>query len=109
MINLNALLFILVLVLVAVYWRGALGARERVMETARKAVVQVGAQLLDQTVSMQWMKLYRAPGAGVGIRRFYRFEFSLTGDDRRTGRVVVDGQRIRHCELHMPDGNLILD
>lgn len=109
MIDLNALLFILVLVLAAAYWRGALGARERVMATARKAVAQVGAQLLDQTVSMEWMKLYRTPGGGVGIRRFYHFEFSLTGDDRRTGRVVVDGRRIRHCELHMPDGNLILD
>ena len=109
MINLNALLFIFLLILVAAYWRGALGVRERVLATARKAVDQVGAQLLDQTVSMAWMKLCRTQSGGVAIRRCYRFEFSLAGDDRRMGRVVIDGRRVRHCELQMPEGNLILD
>ena len=108
MIDLGALLLILILVLVAVYWRGALGARERVLDAARRAVEQVNAQWLDQTVSMERMKLIRAPGGGIGIRRFYRFESSLAGDDRRMGRVVVDGQRVRHCELLMPEGKLIL-
>ena len=109
MIDFNALLLILVLILIAAYWRGTLGVRERAAAAARKAVDQTRAQWLDQSISLERMQPYRMSKGGVGLRRFYRFEFSLVGDDRRTGRVIVEGRRIRHCELDMPEGRLIFN
>ena len=110
MIDFDALLLILGLILAAAYWRAALGIHERAVAAARKAVDQTGAQWLDQAVSLERIQPYWARRWGLPtLRRYYRFEFSLAGDDRRTGRVVVEGRRIRYCELHMPDGHLIFD
>jgi hypothetical protein len=85
------------------FWYDSMQARERTLAACRRACRRINAQLLDETVALDRMRLARRQGQLVIARR-YRFEFSLAGDDRRAGWVHLLGSRITDLQMEYPEG-----
>jgi uncharacterized protein DUF3301 len=75
-------------------WFDSSGAREAGVKAARFACESENLQFLDDTVSIDHLKLARNDDGQVMLRRVYKFEFSDTGDNRRNGSVVLLGSRV---------------
>ena len=93
------LLLILSLFLVLWIWRDNLGAREKALSVSRRACEQLGAQLLDDTVSLVKVRLCRTNAGTMALCRFYDFDFSLDGEHRRSGSISMKAQRIEDIVL----------
>lgn len=90
---------ILVLLLLALAWHDALGARELARAHARRLCSQARLQLLDETVSLRRLRLRRPTGQSLQLQREYAFEVSSNGNDRLTGHVRLAGQRLQSWSL----------
>lgn len=78
----------------AVFWHDALGARERANEAARETCVATGGVLLDGTVAFRSLKVVRGVGGRLAFERTYLFDYTLDGNTRRQGFIVMFGQRV---------------
>ncbi len=76
------------------FWHDALGARDRANEAARETCVATGGALLDGTVAFRSLKLVRGAGGRLAFERTYLFDYTLDGNTRRQGFVVMFGQRV---------------
>ena len=76
------------------YWFDSLKAREIGVDTARRACAREGVQFLDETVVGQGLRLARDDDGRVVLRRGYAFEYSVGGDDRNAGSVVLEGREV---------------
>lgn len=76
------------------FWLDTLKARDGGIAAARAACNSEGLQLLDDTVSLDSLRLARSDEGRVMLRRVYDFEYSDTGDNRRRGSVVLLGHRV---------------
>ena len=93
-------LFVLLLLALAVWFvSDSLKAREAAHAAARRACEEAGVQFLDDTVSQSGMRLTRNADGRVTFERYFRFEFSPTGDDRQQGRVRLLGGRVQEVNL----------
>lgn len=79
---------------VAWLWLDSLKAREAAVAAAREACAVEGLMLLDDTVSISMVRPARDENGHMKLKRAYEFEFSDTGDNRRTGSVVLLGRRV---------------
>lgn len=89
-------------------WHDSMRARELTLITCRRACRQVSAQLLDETVALEQLRLARNRHGRLVIARRYRFEFSLEGDDRRAGWVRLLGAEIQILQMDHPDGSTLI-
>ncbi len=88
------LLVLLALGAVVWFWFDSLKAREIGIEAARRACTREGVQFLDETVAGQGLRLARDDNGRVLLRRGYAFEYSVGGDDRNAGSVVLEGREV---------------
>ena len=86
--------FLVVLAVLVWFWVDTLRAREAGMAAARAACSAAGLQLLDDTVSTASLRIDRNEKGHAVLRRVYAFEFSDTGDNRRTGSVTLRGAQV---------------
>jgi hypothetical protein len=100
---------LIALALIAWCWFDGTAARERVLAQTRRACEDMKLLLLDQSVVLEGMSVVRRGNGRLGLRRAYRFEFSFDGEDRRPGRVALNGGRIEGLNFSLPDGVLHLD
>lgn len=91
-------------VIAAWLWHDSMRARERTLAACRRACQRINAQLLDETVVLEQLRLARNGNGSIALARRYRFEFSLEGDDRRIGRIRLLGSRIVDLQLEHPEG-----
>jgi hypothetical protein len=92
--------FALAAVLVAVWYvYDALRAREAAVRIARDACRQHGLQLLDDTVQAVRLRLARDAEGLARFRRTFAFEFSDDGFTRRSGSLVMLGERVESLQL----------
>jgi hypothetical protein len=90
------------LVLLAIYlWQSALRARERARQFAHTLCAQAHVQLLDQTVSLQRLRIRRGNDGRLHWLRRYRFELSTNGSDRHQGSLDVMQDRLAAHSLPM--------
>jgi hypothetical protein len=85
---------VLVFAALAWLWLDSLKAREAAVKAGRAACEAEGRLFLDDTVSIEELKLVRDAGGQVHIQRAYAFEHSDTGDNRLKGSVVLLGHRV---------------
>lgn len=71
-------------------------AREAALKASRRVCERERVQLLDETVRLRRLGLSRHTNGWLRVRRTYAFEYSVEGDDRRSGEVVCLG---RNAEL----------
>ncbi|ABI56040.1 DUF3301 domain-containing protein [Alkalilimnicola ehrlichii MLHE-1] len=104
----TALVTLLIVVAVGLYWSDALRARDQAVRAARRACRGLDVQLLDVTVSLARIRPARGPSGRLTWRREYRFEFSVDGADRRPGYVQLLGRQCRGVQLDMPEGRTVM-
>ena len=93
--------------LIAWFWQDSLRTRERAIQAAAKACKEIGAQLLDQTVSLQSIKPARNKRGRLTFQRIYSFDFSVAGYERRQGRAFMLGQALKQIQVDEVEGTTI--
>ena len=88
------LVSLLLLGAVVWFWFDSLKARESGLAAARRACQREGLQFLDETVVGHGFKLARDDEGRLLLRRGFDFEYSLSGDDRYVGAVIIEGHDI---------------
>lgn len=76
------------------FWLDSLKAREAGIEAARRACLREAVQFLDETVVGRGLRLARDDDGRVVLRRAFEFEYSVSGDDRHAGSVVLEGREV---------------
>jgi hypothetical protein len=76
------------------FWLDSLKAREAGIVAARRACQREGVQLLDETVVGHGLRFARNDHGHVVLRRGFDFEYSVSGDDRYRGTVVIEGREV---------------
>ena len=76
------------------FWFDSLKARESGLAAARRACQREGLQFLDETVVGHGFKFARDDKGYLVLRRGFDFEYSLSGDDRYLGAVIIEGRDI---------------
>lgn len=99
---------LLILAILGAWWSAATRAHEFAREYARRFCQNQEWQLLDQTVSLGFMRPTRQNGRWQW-RRLYRFEFSATGGDRRRGDLVMFGHRLARLRGELGDGSHLVE
>jgi uncharacterized protein DUF3301 len=90
---------IIVIVLGGWFVFDALRARETATLVVRQACKQQGLQLLDDTVHGARLRFARDDDGVTRIRRTFSFEFSDDGVSRRSGSLVMLGERVESMQL----------
>ncbi len=93
------LVFILLLLGLLWLWRDSTSAREKATRSARAACQQINAQFLDETVMMVKLRLCRRNTGTVALCRLYNFDFTLDGEQRRSGVILMKAQVIEDILL----------
>lgn len=76
------------------FWSAGRAAAERAEALGRDACRNAGVQWLDQSVHATGMRLCRHDNGWLGLERTFRFDYSLDGQDRHIGRMVLRGERL---------------
>lgn len=90
---------LIVLFLLALYWYGAMQARERSMTVTKRACEETNMVLLDETVYLTHLALKRNDDRQLQIRRIYTFRAM----DRHThiyhGTLILLGKKVESLLL----------
>ena len=89
------------------FWWNGLKVRERAIRFALRACEGAQVQLLDHTVALKKIWFGRKPNGHIALLRFYEFEFSSTGVERRKGLVVVLGMAQQYFSMDLPQSRTI--
>lgn len=76
------------------FWSAGRAAAERAESLGRDACKAAGVQWLDQSVHAIGLRLCRQDDGWLGLERTFRFDYSIEGDDRHVGRMVLRGDRL---------------
>lgn len=85
--------------LLAWLWLASLKAREIAVHAARQACADDRLQLLDDSVSLLRLRFERDGYGVLCLRREYAFDYSDTGNNRRSGRVILLGNRVEMIDV----------
>ena len=94
LMNFVELLSVLALGAAIWFWFDSLRAREAGLEAARRACLREGLQFLDETVVGHGLRFARNDMGQLVLRRGFDFEYSLSGDDRYRGAVLIEGSEV---------------
>lgn len=91
-------------------WFDSTRIHEIAVEHARRRCQVDGVQFLDDTVSLATIKPSRDEEGRLTLKRAYIFEYSDTGNDRKTGSIVMLGRAVQSLyvgpRLVAADGSL---
>lgn len=76
------------------FWSAGRAAAERAEAVGRNACHAAGVQWLDQSVHAIGLRLCRHDSGWLGFERTFRFDYSINGEDRHVGRLVLRGERL---------------
>lgn len=79
---------------IAWFWLDSMKCHDIAVATAKRETTNADVQLLDATVALDKLRLARNEDGQLGLRRSYRFEFSETGDNRRSGLILMQGSTV---------------
>lgn len=88
-------------------WRDGMKARERAVAASRRACQQMDAQLLDDTVVLNKLRLCRTNAGTMALCRLYSFDFSLDGEQRRSGSISMKSQGIEDIVLDIDQTTIL--
>jgi hypothetical protein len=93
------ILYILLLLALLWFWRDSTNAREKATSSARAACSRIEAQFLDETVMLAKLRLCRRNSGTMALCRLYSFDFTLDGEQRRSGVIRMKAQVIEDIVL----------
>ncbi|MFC3608145.1 DUF3301 domain-containing protein [Stutzerimonas tarimensis] len=94
----NLTLFLLLATLGAWLWH-AYGIRERALAAVRRHCDKEAVELLDGNVAFRRLGLVNDARGQRRLARVYGFEFTVTGEQRHPGTIVMFGPRVGYIEL----------
>jgi len=97
----SEILLLLTLLLLLWFWVDSMRARERALVHARRACAEQDVQLLDETVALTRLRAGRDAMGRMAWRRHYRFEFSVEGDARSRGELILLGSQLLGLQMEM--------
>ena len=80
-------------------WFTSLNVRAVAMQAAKSVCHSEKLLLLDDTVAIQRIGVVRDGEGVLSFRRVYSFEYSVSGDDRQAGHIVLLGDRVLTIHL----------
>lgn len=96
------LIALMLLCLLGWFWLDGVRTREIGMHAARAACRREGVQFLDETVSGRSLRLVRDDDGRLCAQRVYDFEYSVSGNDRLRGSVMLRGKEVVMLEIGPP-------
>lgn len=97
----SEMVFLAILLVLLYFWWSNTQSRETAIKLARAACGRCGVQLLDETVTLQKLRPSRSPRGHMSIARWYTFEFSTSGNDRKNGMVALLGNDLLQMHLEV--------
>ncbi|MBS7691095.1 DUF3301 domain-containing protein [Pseudomonas lalucatii] len=93
-------IFVLMLLATAGAWLWhAHGLRERALALVKQHCARVDVELLDGNVALRRIALLADARGRRRLARVYGFEFTVTGEQRHAGSIVMFGQQLGRIEL----------
>jgi len=93
------LLWMVLFAALVAYWLNAMRAKEIARDEAKRLCQQSNVLILDDTVSLQRLRLKRNSLGQMDFLRTYSFEFTLDGEFRYNGEVILLGKRVFDSRL----------
>ena len=106
--SLTGIILLALFAALAWFWFDSLRARELALRTGARAYADINVQFLDQSVSVDWLRLGRDARGQLQLRRVFSFDFSDNGADRRRGKIVILGQYVQSVTLESADGTALI-
>lgn len=97
----SEMIFLASLLALLYFWWSHTQSRETATKLARTACMRCRVQLLDETVTLQKLRPSRSPKGHMSIARWYSFEFSTSGNDRKSGMVSLLGNDLLQMHLQV--------
>lgn len=94
------LLGLLLLGALAWFWLDSLKAGEAGIACGQRACAAEGLLFLDDTVSIESLRLVRDDEGRLRLCRVYGFEYSDTGNNRCKGSVTLIGHEVVALRIH---------
>ncbi|WP_415845968.1 DUF3301 domain-containing protein [Stutzerimonas zhaodongensis] len=94
----NLFIFLLLMAVAAWFWHSH-GIRERALSAVRRHCKKMDVELLDGNVAFRRLGLIRDTRGQRRFARIYGFEFTVTGEQRHQGSVVMFGGRPGPIEM----------
>jgi hypothetical protein len=85
--------------LIGLYWSFSMAARELALHIARQACQEMEALLLDETVSLNQIRLRRDTNQRLRLRRHFAFQYMDRHANRYEGAVILLGNRLENLIL----------
>lgn len=93
-------IFVLMLLAAAGAWLWhAHGLRERALELVQQHCAKADVELLDGNVALRRIALLPDARGHKRLARVYGFEFTVTGEQRHAGSIVMFGPQLGRIEL----------
>ena len=100
------LLIIAAILVVRFVWQ-SLQAREHALKLAKVACNAQGVQFLDSAVPLKKITFEKDFTGKTRLIRYFRFEFTLSGDERRQGMIALSGYKQHYIYLDLPEQPVI--
>lgn len=88
-------------------WRDGMKTREQAIAASRRACEQYNVQLLDDTVVLIKLRLCRTNSGSMALCRLYSFDFTLDGEERRSGSISMRSQGIEDIVLDIDQTTIL--
>ena len=99
MFDITAIFWLILIALIGYYWHRALIAKEQAFKAAQRHCETMQVQMLDQSVYLRRLWFKRDGRGNFCLWRAFYFEFTVIGDDRYFGRVIMLGARVSEVQL----------
>jgi Protein of unknown function (DUF3301) len=102
----NTLLFLMVIAFpAALFWSSGRAAAELAVRYGQRSCQRAQVLWLDQSAHLVGIKLRRKPSGWLGWERRFHFEYSLDGEDRHAGQIILLGKQLVGLLGPMPPEN----
>ena len=81
------------------YWWRATAIKDGVLIAAKRYCKTMDVMLLDEAVYLRGLWVKRDNGGQLRVWRRFMFDFTSTGEERYSGRIIMLGRQIVHTEL----------
>lgn len=90
---------ILTIVMIAFYWSHTQKLKTLALRAGKKRCDEAGVQLLDHSVVQNKLAFAKDSSGRWRLHREYLFDFTSTGEQRYSGRVIMQGFLVVTTEL----------
>lgn len=99
MLDIKALFWLFLFGIAIYYWFNALKIKEIAFVAAQRHCAEMQVQMLDQNVHLRRLWFKRDERGQFRFWRAFYFEFTVTGEDRYAGRVLMLGKYLGSVQL----------